>query len=516
MNSRPPGTGSRPSTNGIDLGSLEEAAAEESARARSAADRDVEAAASRSTLKPSVAPAGTGPETNPAPKAKPQPKPRAAKPKPTAGPAFAGSAPAGQASGGSGSVEPASEQPASTEPAAGTGKPTPAKRRPAAKRATRSRAARPKAAQPQTTEPSTAQPPTVEPLTAEDARQIAEPSVVIADLITSAGQTVPAREDQLTGDTTPEQAVTAKAAAGPEAVTNAKAAADSEAVADSAAAADAEHAAGSEHAADSELADNPEPATAAQASGGLHDLLADVLVGEPPLGEGVAAVYRRAEKLRRRRLRRVVAAGVVSALVVAGFGFALATAVIPVTRHPGLDPHPVAVPEPAVDPVLVALGPVLSNNGLKATPKEPSAGPGWRQYSVVDRTSGRPRGLIEVAAYAAPDGLCFPVLGDAEACARPMSRGDDFEYVRYTDDRDVDWQVHEAIGRRLSDGRVLAVMATGERGTGKRVDGRPPMNAAEVAALSVDKRAMAAFAPGEACAEPDPACPVLKVPVVTG
>lgn len=241
-------------------------------------------------------------------------------------------------------------------------------------------------------------------------------------------------------------------------------------------------------------------------------LLAGVLLGEPPVGDGVAAVYRRAAKLRRRRVRRVVAAGLVSAAVVAAFGYALATAVIPTPQLRKQAATPVAGPAPMVDPLLVALEPVLRDNGLRAVRREPSAGEGWRQYAVADARSGRPRGLIEVAAYLAPDGLCFPVLRDREACARPMGVGA-VEYVRYSEDRDVDWQVQEAIARRLSDGRVVAVMATGERGTGRRADGRPPLTAAQVARVAVDVRVMAAFDPDEQCTGPDAACPVLKVPV---
>lgn len=254
-----------------------------------------------------------------------------------------------------------------------------------------------------------------------------------------------------------------------------------------------------------------EPTGKSEAKGGL---LAGVLIGEPPVGEGVAAVYRRAEKLRRRRVRRVVAAGLVSAVVVAAFGYALATAVIP-TPYLRMQPAtPVAGPDPVVDPVLVTLEPVLRDNGLRAVRREPSAGEGWRQYAVADAKSGRPRGLIEVAAYLAPDGLCFPVLREREACARPMGGGD-VEYARYSDDRDVDWQVQEAMARRLSDGRVVAVMATGERGTGRRADGRPPLTAAQVARVAVDVRVMSAFDPDEQCTGPDAACPVLKVPVPT-
>jgi hypothetical protein len=253
-------------------------------------------------------------------------------------------------------------------------------------------------------------------------------------------------------------------------------------------------------------------AAAAEAPATFADLLGSALVGEPPVGDGVDDVYRRADLLRRRRLRRVVAGGAVTALLVATVGYALTVAVIPVTAHPR-GAAPVAGPAPVVDPLLGAIVTVAGPRGLRALPRQPARGEGWRQYSVAAEKSGRPRGLIEVSAYAAPAGLCFPVRADPQACARPMRAGDDLEYARYTDDRDPDWQVHETIARRLSDGRVIVVMATGERGTGNAAAGRPPLTAAETARLAVDVRVSSAFDPSERCNGPDPACPVLKVPV---
>src|SRR4029453_14640242 len=45
--------------------------------------------------------------------------------------------------------------------------------------------------------------------------------------------------------------------------------------------------------------------------------VAEVFGGEPPLGDGVDAVYRRAEVIRRRRLRAVVGAGVAAVVAIA-------------------------------------------------------------------------------------------------------------------------------------------------------------------------------------------------------
>jgi hypothetical protein len=245
----------------------------------------------------------------------------------------------------------------------------------------------------------------------------------------------------------------------------------------------------------------------------LDDLLDDVLRSEPPVGDGVAEVYRRAEAIRRRRIRTVVAAGIVAVVLVTAVGYALATAILPgpVPRSAAATAAPAARPDPALLAVRGAVG-----GTLRVAPREPSRGEGWRQYTVLNRKSGRPRGLVEIAVYTAPDGLCFPVLADPDACARPDRAGADVEYVRYTDDSDVDWQVHQAIARRRSDGRVVAVMATGERGTGDARAGRPPLTPAQTAMLAADPGLMAAFGPGESCDGPDPACPVLKVGVPAG
>jgi hypothetical protein len=247
----------------------------------------------------------------------------------------------------------------------------------------------------------------------------------------------------------------------------------------------------------------------------LGDLLAQVFDGEPPLGDGVDAVYRRAEVIRRRRLRAVVGAGAAAVVVIAAVGYGLTTAILPASPSRstgGAGSSAAAAPAPA-DPVLGVLRSVAADNNYRVVPREPSRGAGWRRYAVVSRDSGLPRGLIEVSAYAAPDGLCFPVLADAEACARPERRGDDVQYVRYADDRDVDWQVNQAIARRLSDGRVIVVMATGERGTGSAAAGRPPLTGLQTATAAADARLIAGFGADERCNGPDPACPVLKVRV---
>jgi hypothetical protein len=165
---------------------------------------------------------------------------------------------------------------------------------------------------------------------------------------------------------------------------------------------------------------------------------------------------------------------------------------------------------------MAVFAPVLGLSHLRMVPREPGRGDGWRQYLVLT-ASGRPHGVIEVSAYAAPGGLCFPVLADKSVCARPERASNTIEYVRYTFDRDVDWQVNEVIARRLPDGRTIVVQATGERATGTAAGGRPPLSALLTAKTATDPRLGWAFGSGESCNGPDADCPALKVPVpVTG
>jgi hypothetical protein len=243
----------------------------------------------------------------------------------------------------------------------------------------------------------------------------------------------------------------------------------------------------------------------------LGELLEPVFADEPPLGDAVDAIFRRAEKLRRRRSRAVFAAGAVVVALVFLAGYAMTTVLLPTEpEHPASLPAPVVVPGP--DLVLTVIAPVLRPSGLRIVPRGPGLGVGWRQYLVLTE-SGRPHGLVEVSAYAAPGGLCFPVLADPGSCARPEHVSNVVEYVRYTFDEDVDWQVNEVIARRLADGRTIVVQATGERGDGTAMGGRPPLSPLLTDRIATDPRLAAAFGPGESCNGPDTACPVLRVPV---
>ena len=165
-----------------------------------------------------------------------------------------------------------------------------------------------------------------------------------------------------------------------------------------------------------------------------------------------------------------------------------------------------------LDPVLRVLSGPVDARDLRIVPRLPSSGPGWRQYAVLT-ADGEPRGLIEVAVYDAPAGLCLPVLADESACARPDRTGAGVEYARYAAHEDKDWQVNEVIARRVVDGRTVAVQATGERGTGDAERGKPPLPARELAQAATEPRLFDAFGLGERCNAPAPACPVLKIPV---
>jgi hypothetical protein len=243
----------------------------------------------------------------------------------------------------------------------------------------------------------------------------------------------------------------------------------------------------------------------------LGGLLAQVFDGEPPVADGVSAVFRRAEAIRRRRLRHLVSAGAAVALVVAVLGYVLTSAVLPTTPK-RISAGAAVTPAPVRDPVLEVLTTVTADKKLRVVPRPPAEGEGWRQFTALSKDSGRPRGLIEISVYAAPDGLCFPVRADPDVCAKP-NRSGNVEYVRYADEKDVDWQVTQTVARRVPDGRVVVVMATGQRGTGDADAGRPPLTGREAAEVAVQARVLDAFGPEESCNGPDPACPLLRIPL---
>ncbi|WP_433302245.1 hypothetical protein ACQP2F_08495 [Actinoplanes sp. CA-030573] len=252
----------------------------------------------------------------------------------------------------------------------------------------------------------------------------------------------------------------------------------------------------------------------------LTSLLEHVLDGEPEAGDAVDEIFRRADRLRRRRTRALLAAGLAAVVVIVVAGWLLTTTLMP-AAGPDVKTTPatagaVTAPPAVADRVLALLAPVAAEKKMDLAPRPPERGDGWRQYSVTDR-DGKPRGTLEVAVYAVRDDLCFPVTAAPGSCAKTEWAPAGIEYVRYDDDQDPGWQVHETIARRISDGRTVVVMATGERDAGRPSDGKPGLTGAQVEKVATDKRLFDAFGPDEKCPGPAAdACPVFKVPVPAG
>lgn len=253
----------------------------------------------------------------------------------------------------------------------------------------------------------------------------------------------------------------------------------------------------------------------------LTRLLEHVLEGEPGLGDEIEAVFREAARIRRRRTRALLAAGAAAVAVIAGAGFALTTTLISSPATPAAAPtvaatvtrSPIPVPSDVADPVLAVLAPVARDRKMHLYPRPPERGDGWRQYSVTD-ADGRPRGTVQVAVYDIAADMCFPVLAHPNRCAPTEWAPAGVEYVRYDDDHDPEWQVHQTIARRITDGRTLAVMATGERGAGEPAAGKPGLTGAQIEKIATDQRLFDAFGPDERCSGPSAgACPAFRMPV---
>ncbi len=246
----------------------------------------------------------------------------------------------------------------------------------------------------------------------------------------------------------------------------------------------------------------------------LGEMLEHVLAGEPALADEVNAVFRRADELRRRRTRLLLAAGAMITGTIVLAGYLLTTTLLPargVTRALGTADRPAAVPVPSTisDPVLAVLAPVVDAGHVQIVPRPPQRGFGWRQYSVLT-ADGAPRGTVEVAVYGRPDGLCFPRPDGHDGCAS-ADRVGGVDYLRY-DDADPDWQVNETIARQVGSGRTVALMASGERAD--VADGRPALSGSQIERLATGAGLLAAFGAREQCDGPSAgACPVFKVPV---
>ncbi|HET6481039.1 MAG TPA: hypothetical protein VFG35_13515 [Actinoplanes sp.] len=258
----------------------------------------------------------------------------------------------------------------------------------------------------------------------------------------------------------------------------------------------------------------------------LNRLLQHVLEGEPPLGDEVDAIFRRADRLRRRRTRTVLGAGAATVGLIAALGYVLTATLLsppPVTITPPAvsaiaAPSPVLsrtpAPAPALaDGVLAVIEPLLEGRKLTIVPGSAERGPGWRQYRVTEGP-GRPRGTIVVAVFDVGKNLdarkkwCFPVAADLDECARP-DRAHGLESVRYDDVSDPDRQVRQTVARRLGDGRVLAVLAVGKRNVGAQ-RGKPALTGTQVEKVATDERVFDAFRRTEGC---DDLCPSLNTPV---
>ncbi|MGK5684821.1 hypothetical protein [Actinoplanes sp. URMC 104] len=255
----------------------------------------------------------------------------------------------------------------------------------------------------------------------------------------------------------------------------------------------------------------------------LSRLLEQVIDGEPPLGDEVDAVFRRAAKLRRRRTQAVLAAGAATAAVIVVLGYVLTSNLLaprpttmtslpaatgPAPSAPATLPSAAAKPAPtAADAVLEVVAPLLEGRELRVAPGGAERGNGWREYAVADE-QGRSRGTIRVGAFDVREDWCFPVRADAEACARP-DRSAGLEWVRYDDVEDPDRQVRQTIARRLDDGRTVAVMAAGQRDAGAE-RGKPALTGAQVEQVATDERVFDAFRGDEDCRKK---CPSFRTPV---
>lgn len=249
----------------------------------------------------------------------------------------------------------------------------------------------------------------------------------------------------------------------------------------------------------------------------LADLLQPVLDGEPELGDEVDAVFRRADRLRRRRTHALIGVGLAAAAAIAAAGYLLTTTLLPgpppAAPATAESPPAAVLPSAQADPVLRVIAPMIDRKRMHILPRPPERGTGWRQYTVLD-SDGRPHGMVEIAIYDVPGRLCFPVLAEPGACARTERTADGVEFRRYDDQRDLDWQVHQTIARRVADGRTVVVMVTGERGTDDAARGRPALTGAQVERAATDRRTFAAFGAEEACGRPSAGdCPVFRVPL---
>jgi hypothetical protein len=243
----------------------------------------------------------------------------------------------------------------------------------------------------------------------------------------------------------------------------------------------------------------------------VRDLLDGVLDDEPAMPDAGVAVFTQADRMRRRRRRRVlfIATGLV--VLVAFAGNALTELIVP-TVVPQRTPAPVLAPTPAAsgpratpaatatDPLLTFTAGLLGTSGSQFRPK--TSGDGWWRYEVVD--DGAVTGSLEYVLYSTTAGLCLPpTTAPSSRCVRMAVRNE----VRYYTYEDPDQGFAELIGVRESDSRAFAVQSTGLDGDAA------PLTVTELKRLALDEGLAKQLDDDEWCDRPDTSCPTLGVPV---
>jgi len=98
----------------------------------------------------------------------------------------------------------------------------------------------------------------------------------------------------------------------------------------------------------------------------LSRLLEHVLDGEPAIGDEIDEIFRRADRLRRRRIQALIGAGLVVVAVIAAAGYALTSTLMPTAGRPAV-PAVSAVPAvPAVPAGPVGTSPSAASSARRS------------------------------------------------------------------------------------------------------------------------------------------------------
>jgi hypothetical protein len=246
----------------------------------------------------------------------------------------------------------------------------------------------------------------------------------------------------------------------------------------------------------------------------VRELLMRLFDDEPAPGDTVTSVYRRAERLRRRRQWRAIAAGACLVVLVALAGYGVTDALFPrvggdLAGGPG-DPTSSVPAPPTVDRVGAAIGRNLASSGLTFRPD--ARGTGWRRYTVFAAATSV--GTLDVVVYPAAVALCYPKAAGTSDCARDRTTDDGLEYATYTEDDSAEQQYTEILARQPAEGRGVAAYAAGPRASGERGPGESPLGIGLLQRVALDRSVIAAFDADEWCGRPsDPACPTPAVPM---